>query len=141
MNDFFISHSSTTKELARLVYYNALANGFFPWYDEGLLNLGDDLSAAIERGIKSSAAYVLLHNKAASQSRWVQLEMTLAERRHRADPSYRLLVVKLDSEPLPPFWGTFRYLRVQRVLRRRLDSSTTSPKPFHCRDSPVESSP
>jgi TIR domain len=107
--DFFISHSSGTKELARLIYYNAWANNLSPWYDEGLLQLGDDLKSEIERGITSSSGYLLLHCQAASLSTWVKYEMRLAKLRHQRDPNYRLRVVKLDNAPLSTFWRRFLY--------------------------------
>jgi len=106
--DFFISHSSATKDLARVIYYTAISNNLSPWYDESLLQIGDVLRVEIERGITSSASYVLLHSKRASQSPWVKLEMQLAKLRNEADPSFRLKVVKLDQEPLPSeFWEQF----------------------------------
>jgi hypothetical protein len=108
--DFFISHSSATKELARLIYYTGISNGLSLWYDEGVLELGDVLEAEIERGINSSASYLLLHSEPASRSPWVKKEMELAERRFDEDPTFRLRVVKLDQEPLPStFWDQFLY--------------------------------
>ena len=110
MHDFFISHSSVTKELARHIYYNAVANGLSPWYDESLLRLGDPLEAEIAGGINASSAYLLLHSESASQSAWVKLEMQLAEDRHRTDPTFRLLSVRLDGHPLPSaFWMRFLF--------------------------------
>jgi hypothetical protein len=57
----FISHSSATKELARHFYYNAIANGLAPWYDEVLLELGDQLETELRHGIESSRSFLLLY--------------------------------------------------------------------------------
>jgi len=109
-HDFFISHSSATKELARHVYYNAIANGLSPWYDEALLDLGDQIEQELRLGIKHSRSFLLLHSKAAIEKKWVPLEMEVAESIFQSDPSFRLIAVKLDDEPLPEFWQQFLYL-------------------------------
>jgi hypothetical protein len=109
-HDLFISHSSATKELARHFYYNAIANGLAPWYDEVLLELGDQLETELRHGIESSRSFLLLHSKAAMEKRWVPLEMEISESKFRSDSSFRLVVVKLDDEPLPEFWQRFLYL-------------------------------
>jgi hypothetical protein len=106
---FFISHSSATKELARRIYYDALANGVYPWYDEGLLNVGDHLEDEIKNGIGKSNGFLLLHCKAAMEKRWVPLEMGLAKAKYESDQSFRLMVVKLDDHPLEEFWHKFLY--------------------------------
>lgn len=108
-HDFFISHSSATKELARHVFYNAISNGLSPWYDEALLSLGDHLEQELRSGIQSSKSFLLLHSKAAIEKRWVPFEMAIAEEIHRQDPSFRLIAVKLDDEPLPEYWQQFLY--------------------------------
>ncbi len=43
------------------------------------------------------------------RKQWVPFEMGLAETIYRENPSYRLVVVKLDEEPLSRFWGQFLY--------------------------------
>jgi hypothetical protein len=58
-HDLFISHSSATKELARHVFYNAVANSLSPWYDEALLSLGDQLEQELRIGIEASKSFVL----------------------------------------------------------------------------------
>ncbi len=108
-HDFFISHSSTTKELARHVFYNAISNGLSPWYDEALLNLGDQLEQELRFGIESSKSFLLLYSKAAIEKKWVPYEMAIAEAIYQNDSSFRLIAVKLDDEPLPEFWEQFLY--------------------------------
>ena len=108
-HDFFISHSSATKELARQVFYNAISNGISPWYDEALLNLGDHLEEELRVGIESSKSFLLLHSKPALEKKWVPYEMAIAEAIYRKNSKFRLAVIKLDSEPLPEFWEQFLY--------------------------------
>lgn len=114
-HDLFISHSSATKEIARRVYYDAVANGLFPWYDESLLRLGADLHREIERGVNTSAAFLLFHCEPAAASEWVQMEMRHARLRHERDPTFRIFVVRLDdSEINEAFWRRFLYLEWDR---------------------------
>ncbi len=134
-HDLFISHSSSTKELARHIFYNAISNGLSVWYDEALLDLGDALEREIDMGISNSRTFVLLHCRAAMAKRWVPLEMQLAEAKYRRDPTFRLIAVKLDDAPLPSeFWTQFLYLDWKNADQPgsivRLLSSLTGRNPF-----------
>jgi TIR domain len=109
-HSFFISHSSATKELARHIYYNGIANGLSVWYDEGLLEVGDLLIPDIEKGIYTSAGFLLLHCKQAIEKQWVPMEMKIAKEKYEKDSSTKIIVVKLDDQPLnDPFWEQFIY--------------------------------
>ncbi len=57
--DVFISHSSNNKEVARLTYYNGIANGLRPWFDESMFAVGDKMLSTLESAIQDSAAYLL----------------------------------------------------------------------------------
>jgi TIR domain len=131
----FISHSSTTKELARHIFYNAISNGLDVWYDQALLDLGDSLDPEIKRGIDNSQIFLLLHCAAAMEKKWVPMEMQYAEARYNRDRGFRIIVVKLDNHPLPSdFWAQFLYLEWlnenQSSSIIRLLSSLTSRNPF-----------
>jgi hypothetical protein len=106
---FFISHSSATKDLARHLYYNSISNGLYPWYDESILDIGDHLDNTIAEGIEQSAGFVLLHSKQAMEKKWVPLEMNLARIKKNLYPEFKLIVVKLDEEPLDDFWTNFLF--------------------------------
>lgn len=106
----FISHSRKNKELARLAYYNAITNGLNPWFDEALFDAGDEMVPTLKRAIFDSEAYLLFSSQDALDSKWVQLEMTAAAERKKGDPTFRLLVVKLDDQHvLPEWWGQFLF--------------------------------
>lgn len=49
--DVFISHSSKNKEIARLTYYNGIANGLRPWFDESLFAVGDEMLPTLDAAI------------------------------------------------------------------------------------------
>ena len=106
----FISHSSKNKELARLAYYNAITNGLNPWFDEALFEAGDEMLPTLEKAIADSEAYLLFASQEALSSQWVQLEMNIAAERKKGDPTFRLLVVKLDDHHvLPEWWDQFLF--------------------------------
>lgn len=134
-HDIFISHSSATKEIARHIFYNAISNGLSVWYDEALLDLGDVLEQEIEQGIANSQTFLLLHCAAAMKKRWVPLEMQHAENKFCSDRGIRIIVVKLDEEPLPSdFWNQFLYHQWNNADQPgsilRLLASLTGRNPF-----------
>ena len=83
--DVFISHSGENKEIARLTYYNGIANGLRPWFDESLFAVGDAMLATLETAVQDSAAYLLFASEQALASTWVQHEMRFAEARKAKD--------------------------------------------------------
>lgn len=131
----FISHSSATKEIARHIYFNAISNGLSVWYDEALLDLGDVLEQEIEQGIENSQTFLLLHCAAAMEKRWVPIEMQHAEDKFRSGQEIRIIVIKLDEEPLPSdFWNQFLYHQWNNADQPgsilRLLASLTGRNPF-----------
>ncbi len=107
--DLFISHSSKNKEVARLTYYNGIANGLRPWFDESLFAVGDEMLPTLEAAIQDSAAYLLFASQQALNSTWVQHEMRFAEARKDKDPAFKLTVVNLDDCELPEPWKAYLY--------------------------------
>jgi len=107
--DFFLSHSSKTKELARHIYCNSVINGIQPWYDESNLEVGDFVEDVIQKGIENSKGFLLLHSRPALESDWVRTEMRIARLRKERDEKFKLIVVKLDDlEPSDP-WNNFLF--------------------------------
>lgn len=109
--DFFLSHSSENKELARFIYHNAIFNGLSVWYDESLLSGGDHLTEKLKSGIEQSNGYLLLFSQTADTSRFVQFEMEIAKKRKEANNNFRIHVVRLDTTPIPEFWNAFLWRR------------------------------
>lgn len=107
--DVFISHSSRNKEVARLTYYNCIANGLRPWFDESLFAVGNAMLPTLETAIQDSTAYLLFASEQALDSTWVQYEMRSAEAWKEKDPGFKLIVVKLDDCELPESWNAYLY--------------------------------
>jgi hypothetical protein len=106
---FFISHCSCNKELARYIYHNAIKNNIFSWYDEALLHLSMVLRDKIEEGIQNSNGFLLLYSVMAANSDWVKTEMEIAKAKQVKDPSFKLIVVKLDDTQIDSYWTQFLY--------------------------------
>lgn len=109
MFDYFISHHNSSKELARLFYYNGIFNGLAPWYDESLINVGDVLKDKIREGIKQSGGYLLIYSKRASESDWVEFEMEIARKKKEKDENFKILVLKIDSTNLNDYFSKYKY--------------------------------
>ncbi len=109
MFDYFISHHNSSKELARLFYYNGIFNGLAPWYDESLINVGDVLKDKIREGIKQSGGYLLIYSKRASESDWVEFEMEIAREKKEKDQNFKILVLKIDSTNLNDYFSSYKY--------------------------------
>lgn len=61
------------------------------------MGAGDEMLPTLEAAIADSASYLLFASQEALNSEWVQLEMNTAAERKKCDPTFRLLVVKLDD--------------------------------------------
>lgn len=105
--DIFISHSSKSKEIARLTYYNGISNGLRPWFDETLFKAGDEMLPTLVSAIEDSAGYLLFASKAALASDWVRKEMKAAEAKKTSVPTFKILVVKLEPCELPAWWNAY----------------------------------
>lgn len=109
--DLFISHSSHNKELARLTWTCAISNGVKTWFDEALLETGNEIDTALQVAISDSDTYLLFASESALNSKWVKLEMQIAEARKRVDPEFRIIVVLIDHNlTLPEWWQKFLYM-------------------------------
>ena len=51
--DVFISHSSRNKEVARLAYYNGIANGLRQWFGESLFGIQKGFEPAFGTALPS----------------------------------------------------------------------------------------
>lgn len=145
--DIFISHSSKNKEIARPTYYNGISNGLRPWFDEALFHAGDEMLPILASAIEDSAGYLLFASQVALASIWVQAEMEVAEVRKRADPGFKIIVVKLVPCGLPTWWDKYLHCEwksddesgsvirlLEAILGRKVVSSLTgaaflSPEP------------
>jgi hypothetical protein len=72
--DVFLSHNSADKPRVRRLAERLRAAGLRVWFDEWIIQPGDDIYLAIERGLEASRTLVLCLSPAALGSDWVGLE-------------------------------------------------------------------
>ena len=72
--DVFLSHNQADKPQVRRLAERLRAAGLRVWFDEWIIQPGDDIYLAIERGLEASRTLVLCLSPAALGSDWVGLE-------------------------------------------------------------------
>jgi hypothetical protein len=74
--DAFISHASEDKELVAQPLSEELRSmGFWVWYDEFTLEVGDSLRQSIDRGLINSRYGIIILSTAFFQKQWPQYEL------------------------------------------------------------------
>src|SRR5947209_8435392 len=72
--DVFLSHNQADKPKVRRLAERLRAGGLRVWFDEWVIQPGDDIYLGIERGLEASRTLVLCLSRAALGSNWVALE-------------------------------------------------------------------
>ena len=96
--DVFISYNhESSLDLARHIYYTAIANGVHPWMDEGELTPGEHFPTRAAEGITLSKRFFLIATKEALGSRAVITEIDLALEKYKRNPSFKILIYVHDN--------------------------------------------
>lgn len=99
----FLSYRSTDRPWVLNLYDVLRANGFEVFVDQVALKPGDKLVKALEDGLKTSRAGILIWSAVSADSDWVRREYEVMETRGDRDPSFNFVPVKLDDSELPDF--------------------------------------
>ena len=114
MNDFefdvFLSHNSRDKSVVRSLAEFLRKKGLRVWFDEWLINPGDDIYLAIERGLEASRTLVLCLSPAALGSGWVGLERTTVGFRNPTYIGRRFIPLLISDCEIPDTLRRFKYL-------------------------------
>ena len=78
--DVFLSHNQADKPRVRRLAERLRAAGLRVWFDEWVIQPGDDIYLAIERGLEASRTLVLCLSPAALGSDWAELERSTVGR-------------------------------------------------------------
>lgn len=91
--DIFISYNhESSLDLARHIYYTAIANGVRPWMDEGELTPGNHFPTRAAEGIHLSKRYFLIATQKALVSNAVLKEIDLALEKFNLDPLFQIMI-------------------------------------------------
>ena len=93
--DVFLSHNSADKPEVRRLAERLQAAGLRVWFDEWIIQPGDDIYLAIERGLEASRTLVLCLSPAALGSDWVGLERSTVLFRDPANAGRRFIPLLL----------------------------------------------
>lgn len=91
--DVFISYNhGSSLDLARHIYYTAIANGVHPWMDEGELTPGEHFPTRAAEGISLSKRYFLIATQEALTSAAVLKEIDLAIEKFNLDHAFQIMI-------------------------------------------------
>ncbi|HKV36105.1 MAG TPA: TIR domain-containing protein [Pyrinomonadaceae bacterium] len=136
--DVFLSHSANDKLVVRPIAERLRDAGLNVWFDEWVLEPGDDVSAKIEEGLERSRALVLCVSKNAVGSERAQLESQTLRFRDPLNSERRFVVVRLDDTELKDSLGQVQYIdlrspdnveayaRLREICLPRTDVSSTT---------------
>ena len=99
--DVFLSHNQADKPRVRQLAERLRAAGLRVWFDEWIIQPGDDIYLAIERGLEAARTLVLCLSPAALGSDWVGLERSTVLFRDPANAGRRFIPLLLADCKLP----------------------------------------
>ena len=108
--DVFLSHNSKDKPQVLRLAERLRAAGVRVWLDEWVIQPGDDIYLAIERGLEASRTLILCMSPNAFGSDWVGLERSTVLFRDPSNADRRFIPLLLaDCEP-PDTLRRFKYV-------------------------------
>ena len=101
--DCFISHAFEDKDsFVRELAYELKRLGFKVWYDEFSLNIGNSLSASIDKGIKNSLCGIVVLSPNFFNKKWTKEELNrLSAKKNNS-----------DKDIILPVWHNITYKEV-----------------------------
>ncbi len=108
--DVFLSYRSTNRYWV-IQLYDVLSHlGYSVFLDQYVLSPAQRLVSQLDEALASCASGVMIWSSASEDSDWCRKEYASFETRQSNDPSFRYVVVKLDTAPLPSFAQTKLWL-------------------------------
>ncbi len=108
--DVFLSHNRKDKTRVRQVAERLRAAGLRVWFDEWIIQPGDDIYAAIEHGLEYTRTLILCMSQAAFGSDWVKLERNTSIFRDPINKDRRLIPLLLEDCKIPAVLRRLSYL-------------------------------
>ncbi|HEY5909971.1 MAG TPA: TIR domain-containing protein [Verrucomicrobiae bacterium] len=108
--EVFLSHNQADKPRVRRLAERLHKAGLRVWFDEWIIQPGDDIYLAIERGLEASRTLVLCLSPAALRSDWVGLERSTVLFRDPANAGRRFIPLLLADCELPDTLRRYKYV-------------------------------
>ena len=108
--DVFLSHNKADKPCVRELACRLRDSGIRVWFDEWVIQPGDDIYLAIEHGLESSQILVLCLSAAALGADWVAMERSTVLFRNPTNQMRRFLPILLAECRLPDALARYKYL-------------------------------
>jgi uncharacterized surface protein with fasciclin (FAS1) repeats len=118
MSHVFISYSTQNSDYAMALAEKLRVEGFDVWIDHNRLVSSDDWWRSIVMALRSCSAVLVILTPQADQSRWVQREITLAEKYGKP-----LFPLWLDGSLDTPNWELFVRTQYEDVRGRLMPDS------------------
>jgi small GTP-binding protein len=100
--DVFLSHSSKDKAIVRRLAERLRKDGLRVWFDEWVVQTGDNIPRKIDEGLETSAALVLCMSANSLGSDWTTLERQTYRFADPVNRELRFIPLRLDdTEPCP----------------------------------------
>ena len=108
--DVFLSHNKADKPQVRRLAERLKAERVRVWFDEWVINAGDDIYLAIEHGLEAARVQVLCLSQAALDSEWVTLERSTVLFRDPTNKGRRFIPLLLGDCDLPDTLRRYKYV-------------------------------
>ena len=127
--DVFLSHNQADKPRVRRLAERLRDAGLRVWFDEWVIQPGDDIYLAIERGLEASRTLVLCLSPAALGSDWVGLERSTVLFRDPANAGRRFIPLLLADCKLPDTLRRYKYVDYRQETQATFDQLLAGCRP------------
>ena len=108
--DVFLSHNQADKSRVRKLAEQLRTAGLRVWLDEWVIQPGDDIYLAVERGLEAARTLVLCLSPSALGSGWVTLERSTALFRDPSNVGRRFIPLLLVDCEIPDTLRRYKYV-------------------------------
>lgn len=127
--DAFLSHHHADKPRVRRLAERLRTAGLRVWFDEWIIQAGDDIYLTIERGLETARVQVLCLSPAALGSDWVTLERSTVLFRDPTNAGRRFIPLLLADCKLPYTLQRYKYVDFREETERAFKELLTACRP------------
>jgi WD40 repeat protein len=127
--DVFLSHNSRDKARVRKLAERLRDAGVRVWFDDWLIEPGDDIYLAIERGLEAARVQVLCLSPEALASDWVTLERSTVLFRDPTNAGRRFIPLLLADCELPDTLRRYKYVDFRQETQAAFEELLSACRP------------